>query len=263
VQELIRAEWTLPNSNPTNINTNDMIDSFLLIGLPYAAIFIFLIGSILRYRFYGYSVTSHSSQFLESDKLFWGSRLFHSGIVVLLLGHIIGFLLPESVLFLTSTPLWLMVIEISAFAFGLLTFAGIVLLIKRRIEVKRLHSVTSTMDLVVYFIIFTQVLTGLLVAYFHRWGISWYASSLVPYLRSLFIFMPDQTVIASMPWLIKIHTISAFVFIGLIPFTRLMHFLVYPVGYLWRSYQLVIWNRDQKAMRASKNTREGVKPINN
>lgn len=240
-----------------------MIDSFLLIGLPYAAIFIFLIGSILRYRFYGYSVTSHSSQFLESDKLFWGSRLFHSGIVVLLLGHIIGFLIPKSVLFLTSVPMWMIVIEVTAFAFGLLAFAGIILLVKRRIQIKRLHSVTSTMDLVVYGIIIIQVVTGLLVAWFHRWGISWYASSLVPYLRSLVLFMPDQTVIASMPLLIKIHTISAFVFIGLIPFTRLMHFLVYPLAYLWRNYQLVIWNRDQKAMRRSKNTREGVKPVNN
>ena len=240
-----------------------MIDLFLLIGLPYAAIFIFLIGSILRYRFYGYSVTSHSSQFLESDKLFWGSRLFHSGIVVLLLGHIIGFLIPKSVLLVTSIPFWLMAIEITAFAFGLLAFAGIILLIKRRIQVKRLHSVTSKMDLAVYIIILTQVLTGILVAYFHRWGINWYTSSMVPYLRSLIILMPDHTVIASMPWLIKTHAISAFVFIGLIPFTRLMHFLVYPLGYLWRSYQLVIWNRDQKAMRSSKNFREGIKPVNN
>lgn len=240
-----------------------MIDSFLLIGLPYAALLIFLIGSILRYKFYGYSVTSHSSQFLESDKLFWGSRLFHSGIVTLLLGHIIGFLIPKSVLVLTSVPLWLVVIEVTAFAFGLIAITGIILLVKRRIQTKRLHSVTSVMDLVVYGIIITQVVTGLLVAWFYRWGITWYASSLVPYLRSLFLFMPDQTVIASMPLLIKIHTISAFVFIGLIPFTRLMHFLVYPVAYLWRNYQLVIWNRDQKAMRRSKNIREGVKPINN
>lgn len=240
-----------------------MIDLFLLIGLPYTALFIFLVGSILRYRFYGYSVTSHSSQFLESERLFWGSRLFHSGIVVLLLGHIIGFLIPGSVLDVTSIPFWQLIIEITAFAFGLLAFAGIILLIKRRILVKRLYSVTSQMDIVVYLIVFIQVLTGLLVAYFHRWGISWYTSSLVPYLRSLMIFMPDQTVIASMPLLIKIHTISAFVFIGLIPFTRLMHFLAYPLTYLWRSYQLVIWNRDQKTMRNSKNTREGVKPINN
>lgn len=240
-----------------------MINSFLLIGIPYAALFIFLIGSILRYRYYGYSVTSHSSQFLESNKLFWGSRLFHSGIVVLLLGHLMGFLMPGVVVFLTSNPFVMMVAEITAFGFGLLALAGVALLIRRRIVVRRLHKVTSTMDIAVYVVIFIQILTGLLVAWFHRWGISWYASSLVPYLKSLFIFAPDQTVIAAMPLLIKTHTVSAFVFIGLIPFTRLMHFLVYPLGYLWRAYQLVIWNRDLKAMRTSKNTREGVKPINN
>ena len=240
-----------------------MFNLFLLIGLPYAAVLVFLTGSILRIKYAGYTVTSHSSQFLESNQLFWGSRLFHSGIVMLLLGHLIGFLMPDSVLFLTSSPLGLMVIEIVAFGFGIIAFAGIVLLIKRRIQVKRLHSVTSSMDLVVYLVLFSQVLSGILVAYFHRWGTAWYVSSLVPYLRSLIVLMPDTTVIATMPWLIKWHVVSAFVFIGLIPFTRLMHFLVYPVFYLWRNYQLVIWNRDQKAMRSSKNTREGVKPRNN
>lgn len=240
-----------------------MIDLFLFVGLPYAAIFLFFAGSILRYRYYGYSVTSHSSQFLESEKLFWGSRLFHAGIVVLLIGHIIGFLIPKSIIFLTSTPLWLLVIEITAFAFGIITFIGIVLLIIRRIQVKRLHKVTSSIDLVVYFILFAQVLTGILVAYFYRYGTSWYASSLVPYLYSLFTFSPDISIIAAMPWLIKTHTLLAFVFIGIIPFTRLIHFLVYPLAYLWRNYQLVIWNRDLKQMRRSKNTREGVKPINN
>jgi nitrate reductase gamma subunit len=234
-----------------------------LIGLPYAAVLVFLTGSILRIKYAGYTVTSHSSQFLESNQLYWGSRLFHSGIVMLLLGHLIGFLMPDGVLFLASSPLGLMVIEIVAFGFGIIAFAGIVLLIKRRIQVKRLHSVTSSMDLVVYLVLFSQVLSGILVAYFHRWGTAWYVSSLVPYLRSLIVLMPDTTVIATMPWLIKWHVVSAFVFIGLIPFTRLMHFLVYPVFYLWRNYQLVIWNRDQKAMRSSKNTREGVKPRNN
>lgn len=240
-----------------------MINSFLLIGLPYAAIFIFLIGSILRINYSGYTVTSHSSQFLESNWLFWGSRLFHSGIVVLFLAHLIGFLLPQTIIDLTASPSSMVIMEVTAFAFGIVTFVGIVLLIIRRIRVKRLYSVTSPMDLVVYLMIFSQVLTGILVAYFHRWGSSWYASSLVPYIRSLLIFAPDTAVISAMPWLIKLHVISAFVFIGLIPFTRLMHFLVWPVYYLWRNYQLVIWNRDQKAMRASKNTREGVKPVNN
>lgn len=240
-----------------------MIDSFLLVGLPYAALFLLVIGSIFRVKYFGYSVTSHSSQFLESNRLFWGSRLFHAGIVVLLLGHLLGFLIPKSIIFLTATPLWLLVIEFTAFAFGLLSFIGIVLLIIRRFKVKQLHSVTSKMDKVVYTVVLFQILTGLFVAYFYRWGTSWYVSALVPYLRSLLIFLPDTSVISTMPLLIKLHVISAFVFIGLIPFTRLIHFVVYPIQYLWRNAQVVIWNRDLKASRASKNMREGEKPRNN
>lgn len=240
-----------------------MINSFLLIGLPYAALFIFLIGSILRIKYYGYSVTSHSSQFLESDMLFWGSRLFHLGIVILFLGHLIGFLMPGIIISLTSSTSGLILVEVTALAFGVLTFVGLVFLIIRRIIVKRLYSVTSKMDIVVYLVILFQVATGLMVAYYNRWGSVWFASALVPYLRSIFIFAPDISVISSMSLFVKLHAISAFVFVALIPFTRLMHFLVWPVYYLWRNYQLVIWNRDQKAMRASKNTREGVKPVNN
>lgn len=239
------------------------MNAFLFIGLPYAAIFIFLIGSLLRNQYYGYSVTSHSSQLLEGNYLYWGSRLFHSGIVVLLIGHLIGFLIPKSITVLVSRPLWSMVIEVTAFAFGILSMAGIIILIIRRIRFPRLYRVTSRLDIIVYIILFVQVLSGLGIAFLYRWGTSWYASSLVPWLRSLLILQPDISVIAQMPWLVRLHAASAFIFIGLIPFTRLMHFIVYPVYYLWRNVQVVTWNRDMKEMRASKNTREGIRPENN
>lgn len=240
-----------------------MLDAFLFVGLPYAAIIIFIVGSILRVRNYGYSVTSHSSQFLEPYNLYWSSRFFHIGIVTILLGHLIGFLIPKTIILLTTKPLGLIIIEISAFAFGLLCFTGFVLLIIRRLRHKRLQVVTSSMDVFVYSIVLLQIITGLLVAYFNRWGSTWYAATLVPYLRSLLTLTPDITVISTMPWLIKIHAISAFLFIGLFPFSRLIHVLVYPFYYFWRRYQFVIWNKDMKESRASKSTREGVKPKNN
>jgi nitrate reductase gamma subunit len=240
-----------------------MIDSFLFVGLPYTATFLFVIGSILRFKNYGYSVTSHSSQFLESNKLFYGSRFFHTGIVLIIIGHIIGFLIPNMVIRLTTHPIALTTVELLAFAFAIVSLLGIFILIFRRIFLKRLHKVTSIMDVVVYLIIAIQIITGLLVAYQLRWGSTWYASSLVPYLKSLCIFTPDMSVISSMTLFVKIHVITAFTLIGLIPFTRLIHFISYPYFYIWRNYQLVIWNRNQKQMRVSKNTREGMKPKNN
>jgi len=46
-----------------------------------------------------------------------------------------------------------------------------------------------------------------------------------------------------LPWGIKAHILGAFVFLALLPFSRLAHLLVVPWAYLWRQPQLVIWNR--------------------
>jgi menaquinol-cytochrome c reductase iron-sulfur subunit len=40
--------------------------------------------------------------------------------------------------------------------------------------------------------------------------------------------------------------ISGFVVILLFPFTRLVHVFAIPIEYLWRPYQVVIWNRDPR-----------------
>jgi nitrate reductase gamma subunit len=99
------------------------------------------------------------------------------------------------------------------------------------------------MDVFVYLILSIQIITGLYIAYFFRWGSSWFSLVLTPYLRSIFTFSPDATTIISLPIMVKIHIVSAFVLIGMIPYTRFIHFLVYPFSYLWREKQLVIWNK--------------------
>ena len=46
-------------------------------------------------------------------------------------------------------------------------------------------------------------------------------------------------------WLIKLHFAGGFVILALLPFTRLIHAVTLPIGYLWRPYRVVIWNRRQ------------------
>lgn len=210
--------------------------------LPYLAILTLLLGSIYKYRVKGFQVSSLSSQFLESKKLYFGSRPFHWGLVFLFFGHLAAFLTPRWVLAWNRVPLRLYILEITAFAFGLIVLTGLVLLIVRRVRTKRLHVVTSYMDIFVYLILSVQVVTGLWTAYFFRWGSSWFAMVLTPYLKSIFVFNPEVTAVVQLPVMVQIHVISAFILVGMIPFTRLMHFLVYPLDYLWRPYQLVIWN---------------------
>jgi len=227
------------------------------------ALLMFLLGSIIRYKTRPFGVSSLSSQLLENRMLYWGSHAFHIGIVVLFFGHLIGFLFPKGVISFTGQPTRLLIIEISAFAFGLLSLFGIVTLIIRRISSFKLQAVTSKMDVAVYILILLQVLSGLWIAYFNRWGSTWFAISLAPYLKSLFLLNPNFEALAAMPLSIKLHVASAFVFIGMIPFTRLMHFLVFPFVYLTRAYQYVIWNWDRKKRRNSRAMNRGVKALNN
>ena len=227
------------------------------------ALLIFLIGSIFRYKTRPFGVSSLSSQLLESRWLYWGSHAFHIGIVVLFFGHLIGFLFPKGVISFTGQPTRLLIIEISAFAFGLLSLFGVVTLIVRRISNLKLQAVTSKMDVAVYVLILFQVLSGLWIAYFNRWGSAWFAISLAPYLKSIFLLNPSFEALAAMPLSIKLHVASAFVFIGMVPFTRLMHFLVFPFSYITRAYQYVIWNWDSKTRRNSTAMNRGVKAKNN
>jgi nitrate reductase gamma subunit len=240
-----------------------MFNSFFFIGLPYAALFVVLIGTIFRYLNFGFKVSSLSSQFLETRQLFYGSRPFHWGLLALFFGHLIAFLFPRSVLLWDSVPVRLIILEIAALGFGLTALFGLIVLILRRLKSKRLFVVTNKMDIVVYVILAVQIISGLWVAFFFRWGSSWFAGTITPYLKSIFLFTPDIAAVSAMPLAVKIHIVSAFTLIGIIPSTRFMHFLVYPFSYLWRPYQYVIWNWDRKKIRSSKKLVNGVRSKNN
>jgi len=227
------------------------LNGFLFAAFPYVAFAIFIIGSIYRYKNKGFQVSSLSSQFLEGKQLFWGSQPFHWGMLILFVGHLIAFMIPNAVIAWNGDPMRLLVLEISSFAFGLSALLGLILLVKRRLSTKRISFVTNKMDMLVYVVLFTQIVSGLSIAMFVRWGSTWFASSLTPYLRSVFAFDPDLSVVNAMPWFVQVHIISAFFIIAIIPFTRFMHFLVAPVDYLWRDYQLVVWNWNKKKIRKS------------
>ena len=247
--------WALQN----NIGS---IDAMMFAVLPYTAIGIFVVGSVYRYTKKGYKVSSLSTQFLEGKKLFWGSQPFHWGLLILFFGHLIAFLFPSTVLAWNGDSVRLLILEISSFAFALAALLGLILLIKRRLASRTLLVVTNKMDMVVYAILLVQIISGLGVAFFVRWGSSWFASVLTPYLRSVFSFDPELAAVGDAPVLVQLHIISAFAIIAIIPFTRFMHFLVAPIDYLFRKYQVVIWNWNRKVIRKSTRHNFGKKSRN-
>src|SRR5512139_2554067 len=64
--------------------------------LPYVTIAVFVVGTIWRYRYDKFGWTTRSSQLYERRLLRIGSPLFHFGILVVLLGHIGGLVIPDS-----------------------------------------------------------------------------------------------------------------------------------------------------------------------
>lgn len=218
-------------------------NGLLFVVLPYLAILIFLLGTIWRYRTDPFSYSSLSSQFLENRQHLWALVPFHYGLIVVLLGHIVAFLIPHEILAWNSHPLRLYVLETSALIFGLLALTGLVGCIYRRLTVSRVRAVTSRMDWFVLALLLVQVASGVYVAVFHPWGSSWFAAAAVPYLWSLIKLNPDLSLISTMPLIVKFHVVTAYTLIGVTPFTRLVHIFVAPVPYLWRKNQVVRWYR--------------------
>jgi len=224
-------------------------DFVLFAVFPYVAIILFLVVTIQRYRQRAFSYSSLSSQFLENRQHFWGSVPFHYGILFVLLGHVVAFLVPRSVLWWNRHPARLYILEITALVGGLLALVGLVSLLLRRAGNGRMRAVTTVSDWVVSAMLLVQIATGLGVAAFHGWGSSWFASTLTPYLWSLVKLSPDLAGVAPMPWLVKAHVVGAFALIAFFPFTRLVHVLVIPNNYLWRRTQVVRWYGNNQARR--------------
>ncbi len=241
----------------------DLLNNFLFIALPYVALTVFLIGTIYRYRGTKFKFSSLSSEFLEGKKLFWGSVPFHYGIMVLFFGHLIAFLLSDVILSWNSSPLRLIILEVSAFIFGLSALVGMFNLLLRSKTNPRIDIITTKMDLIIELILLIQIFFGLWVAYEYRWGSSWFASVMSPYLTSIFTLNPQIDAVSSMPWVIKIHVSLAFTIVLLIPFTRLVHLLVPPLSYLWRPYQKVIWYWNRKKIRDPKTLMNVTRSKNN
>ena len=222
----------------------------LLYGVfPYVAMIVFFIGTIYRYRSQKFTYSSLSSQFLENDRHFWATVPFHYGILFVILGHVVAFLVPRAILAWNGHPVRLLILEVTAMIAALLALVGLINLIVRRFRNTRVRMVTSMADWVLYAMLLFQIVTGLMIAGHHTWGSSWFASTMAPYLWSLVKLNPDITYMTPMPLIVKLHVIGNFALIFVFPFTRLVHVLVIPNMYFFRKTQVVRWNFDRRSYR--------------
>lgn len=234
------------------MNPVSHLDIFWFVALPYAALLLAIGGGIYRYYRRRFTYSSLSSQLLENRKLFWGSISWHWGIVLILIAHLLAGLFPFAASWLLGGPIRLMVLEFTGMALALYCLVGLLILIGRRWPSFSLpRATTSYMDGFLLFFLIVQVITGLGVSMFHRWGGLWYLKTAVPWFWSLARLHPNPRTVAFLPGFVQIHFVIGFMVIALFPFTRLAHLVKFPVWYLWRPYQVVQWYRPRRRAAAA------------
>ncbi|MDX2530994.1 respiratory nitrate reductase subunit gamma [Streptomyces sp. ME08-AFT2] len=219
----------------------------LWVVLPYVVLAVFVLGHVWRYRYDKFGWTTRSSQLYERRLLRVGSPLFHFGILVVLLGHIGGLVIPES---------WTEAVGISEDAYhvsavvlgtiaGVATVGGLAILIYRRRTVGPVFSATTRNDKAMYVSLTVTIALGLaatVAANIVGGGYN-YRETISPWFRSIFYLQPDPALMAEAPVLFQLHAISALLLFAAWPFTRLVHMLTAPLGYLTRPY-IVYRSRD-------------------
>ena len=222
-----------------------MADELLFIAFPYVAVILAVVVSVYRYTNNRFTYTSLSSQLLENRILAWASVAWHYSIGLILIAHVLAALLPGLWTLLLGGRFRLYMMEITGMGLALMAIISMGLFICRRMTNPRVRAVTTTGDWVLLVALMLQITLGFIVAFAYRWGALWYLRTATPWLESLVRLDPQIEYVAPLPWLIKLHFVGGFATIALLPFTRLIHAITIPVGYLWRPYRIVIWNRRQ------------------
>jgi nitrate reductase gamma subunit len=230
-------------------NPDSALNVILWVAVPYIALTVFVVGHYWRYRYDKFGWTTRSSQLYERRLLRWGSPLFHFGILLVVLGHIGGLLIPES---------WTEAVGVSEGAYhavavsmgtvaGFCTLAGAAILIYRRRTVGPVFSATTRNDKAMYVLLVGTLVLGLgttvlgnLTGHPHD-----YRLTVSPWFRSIFYFQPDTALIVQAPIGFRLHVLAAFALFAFWPFSRLVHVFSAPVGYLTRPY-IVYRSRDRQ-----------------
>src|SRR5699024_3732287 len=218
-----------------------MSDIFWWVIFPYITVVIMIVGLLYRYAFRQISWAAPSTEFFEKKWLRIGSPLFHWGIVLAVIGHLMGMVVPKGfyhALGITDHLYHIGAIFGGGLA-GLMVVVGLIILLIRKIIIDpvRIHARFSDFFAVIALLVVAGIGTYMTIIY-NTTVISYeYRTTIGPWFRSLFILKPKYELMSSVPFIFKAHVVSAFALFATIPFTHLVHFYSIPVNYPARAPQ--------------------------
>jgi hypothetical protein len=130
---------------------------------PYVTLAIVIVDSWWRYRYDKFGWTTRSSQLYESRLLRIASPRFHFGILVVIFGHIIGLVIPQSwteAMRVSQHVYHIQAITLGSIA-GVCTLLGISLLICRRRTTGPVFMATTANDKLMYVVLVAAIAAGL------------------------------------------------------------------------------------------------------
>ncbi|MEU7053329.1 respiratory nitrate reductase subunit gamma [Streptomyces eurythermus] len=219
-------------------------------ALPYVALALLVAGLVWRYRYDKYGWTTRSSQVYESRLLNIASPVFHYGILFVLAGHLVGLFVPVSwtETFGVDEHAYHLLSLYGGTAAGVLTVAGVGLLVYRRRTRAPVFRATTANDKAMYLLLLGAIGLGMAAKLTHAGGNGYdYRSTIAPWARGLFTLRPETGLMTGVPVLYQVHAVVGMVLIAFVPYSRLVHMFSAPVQYLFRPY-VVYRTRDPRRL---------------
>lgn len=220
------------------------LNFFLFQIFPYISLSVLILGCIIRFDRDPYTWRSKSSQILRKKQLYWGSILFHVGILVVLGGHVVGLLTPIAVfdlMHISHSFKQILAMTVGGIA-GVFCLVGLLMLLHRRLFDVRIRANSSFTDIAVLVLLLAQLLLGLggiPVSMQHLDGhemvkfMNW-VQHIVTFRGGAAEFVRDVHII------FKLHLVLGMFIFLVFPFTRLVHIWSAPAFYVFRrQYQIV------------------------
>jgi nitrate reductase gamma subunit len=220
------------------------LDNFLFGIYPYICLSVFLVGSLIRFDREQYTWKSDSSQLLRAGQLRWGSNLFHVGVLFLFFGHSVGMLTPHFLYepFIGAGSKQLMAM-ISGGIAGLLGFAGVTILLHRRLSDERIRVNSRTSDIALLVLLWLQLALGLATIPLSAQHLDGSMMVLLAEWAQRIVTFRGGAVelLDGASWVFKAHMFLGMSIFLIFPFTRLVHVWsgFATVGYVLRPYQVV------------------------
>lgn len=237
------------------------LDILLWSVLPYVTIASFIIGLVWRYKYDKFNWTTRSSQIYEGKMLRIAGPLFHLGLFAVIGGHIVGLLIPKQwtdAIGLSQEAYHVGAITLGGFA-GVATLLGIALLIYRRRTTATVFAATTKNDKTMYIFLIATLLAGCSATLSSAGVIGTehnYRETVSPWFRSILLLRPDGTLMMQSPLAFRIHAVVGMLLFIIWPFTRLVHALSAPIGYMFRP-PIIYRTRDGRTNAGSRKARPG------